>query len=90
MIDDIRARIATADPPPRALLLDFEAIFEIDTQGADALVHLCASLRERNVKVVIARAHASVIDYLRRDGSLEAFGIDNVFPRIQDAADALD
>ena len=83
--EDIRSRIGMTSPSPQTVILDFEAIYEIDTQGTDALLHLRADLGREGVDVRIARAHGAVIDYLRRDGTLKDFGEHNVFTRIADA-----
>jgi SulP family sulfate permease len=87
--DDIVARIGVADPPVHAVVLDLEAMYEVDTQGADTLVRLSEQLRRRDVRLVIARAHGAVVDYLRRDGSLEKLGEGSVWTSVDEAVKAV-
>ena len=87
--DDIVARIRRADSPVRAVVLDLEAMYEVDTQGADTLVRLSEQLRRRDVRVVIARAHGAVVDYLRRDGSLEKLGEGSIWTSVDEAVRAV-
>ena len=89
VVDDIRARIASSEPAPRALVLDFEAVYEIDTEGADVLVRLRDELHARSVSLVLARAHGAVLDYLERDGSLDELGPAAIFPGVAEAVDAM-
>ncbi len=70
-------------------MLDLEAMYELDTQGADILVRLCEELGRRDVRVVIARAHAAVVDYLRRDGSLAKLGDGAVWTSVEEAVGAV-
>ena len=83
--DDIVARIGRADSPVRAVVHDLEAMYEVDTQGADTLVCLSEQLRRRDVRLVIARAHGAVVDDLRRDGSLEKLGDGSIWTSVDEA-----
>jgi high affinity sulfate transporter 1 len=84
----VHARLLAAGEDVRTLVLDFEAVYEIDTEGADVLVQLVEEFAGRGMRMVIARAHSAVRDYLQRDGSLEAIGGDNLFPTVNDALKA--
>lgn len=86
--EELHARLAAAGPAVTAVVLDFEAVYEIDTEGVDVLVQLVDELAARHVRLIIARAHASVRDYLERDRSLEAIGPDNIVASIDDAVNA--
>ncbi len=84
--DDLWSKIDTAEP--RAIVLDLEAVYEIDTEGADTLVRLHDQLDDRGVSVALARTHGSVLDYLDRDGRLQVFD-QVVFGSVSDAVDSL-
>ena len=85
--DDIRARVEATQPRCRAVVLDFEAVYEIDTEGADVLARLRQELIGGGIEVVLARAHAAVLDYLRRDGSLAKLGESSVYGSVEEAVE---
>ena len=89
ILDRIRGRIDASSSPCRAVIVDFEAVYEIDTQGADALQALAEPLESQGVKVVLARVHQAVLDYLARDGSLSKLGGDATFGSIEQAVASL-
>jgi MFS superfamily sulfate permease-like transporter len=83
--DDLRTRVAAAESTVRTVVLDFEAVYEIDTEGTDMLVHLGGQLEREGTKLVIAQVHAALIEYMRRDGTLEHFGARRIAGSIDDA-----
>ena len=87
--DDIIGVVDEAGSDCRAVVLDFEAVYEVDTQGADTLVRLGEELGRRDVRVVIARGHSAVLDYMQRDGSLAKLGDDAVWASVDEAVNAV-
>jgi high affinity sulfate transporter 1 len=86
------ARLAGADQdaaPLRAVIVDFEAVADMDTTAADQLAHLADTLAATGVRLLVARVHAHVLGFMRTDGLLEKLGDRAVFPRIQDAVASL-
>jgi sulfate permease, SulP family len=83
-LDDLRERMEAADPHPTTVILDFAAIGEIDTTGAQGLRELRSGLGTE-VHVLLARVDGYVLDFLRRDGVLAVIGEDNVFRTLRDA-----
>jgi high affinity sulfate transporter 1 len=53
----------------RRVVLDLEAVYEIDSQGADTLQSLAEFLRSRGSELVLARPHAAVRAALDRLGT---------------------
>jgi anti-anti-sigma regulatory factor len=86
-MDELRSRIDAA--PYRSIVLDLEAVYEVDTEGADSLVRLRRDLEGRDVTLVLARTHAQVRDYLDRAGCLEALEPDSLFATVRDAVDSV-
>ena len=78
-------RVERAGPDVATVILDFEAVYEIDTEGVDLLVGLIEELADRHIRLVVARAHAAVRDYMERDGQLEKIGRDNLVATVDDA-----
>jgi hypothetical protein len=44
-----------------ALVLDFEAVYEIDIEGADMAAQLASELSGQPPRVIIARAHTGAV-----------------------------
>ena len=77
-----------ADPRPRAVIVDCEMIFEMDTTASDEFTALKSSLAEEGVELLIARVHAPVRSFMQRDGIIEIVGEDNIFHTVRDAVQA--
>ena len=87
--DRIRQVIREAPPPVHTLVLDGDAIPDIDYTGAEVLTELLAELEREGVHVAIARASEIAHRDLRRSGLLAAIGNDRVFSNVDDAVRAL-
>ena len=81
----VKAMIAGAQPPPRAVVFEAGAQDDIDVTSADVVVALVKQLRESGMDVYFAEVHAPVLERGRVTGLLEALGDDHVFPTV-DAA----
>ncbi|GAA3471935.1 SulP family inorganic anion transporter [Nonomuraea roseola] len=57
--------VTTAEPRPRCMIMDAEAVFYVDATAADALAELAARLQALDCPLVLARAHGSVLSVLR-------------------------
>jgi MFS superfamily sulfate permease-like transporter len=87
--DRIRQVIKAAPQPVHTLVLDGDAIPDIDYTGAEALSELLTKLEKKGIHVGIARASAIAHRDLRRSGLLDAIGPDRVFTNVDDAVRAL-
>jgi SulP family sulfate permease len=58
------------------VVIDCEAISDIDASGAEAFVTLVSSLRREGIDVKIIRMHRTVYQALERGGAIEALGAD--------------
>jgi MFS superfamily sulfate permease-like transporter len=83
-------RIVSEDPPARLIVIEANALVEIDYTGASVLADLLRGLRARGVDVAVAR-----LESLRAQHSFERLGLyaligrDHVFRSVQEAIDAL-
>jgi high affinity sulfate transporter 1 len=82
------AAVAAADPPARWLVLNVEAVVEIDVTAADALRMLCAELAGRGVVVALARVKQDLLVLLDRAGLVDVVGADRIFPTLPTAVAA--
>jgi MFS superfamily sulfate permease-like transporter len=85
--DDRRHRLREADALPKSVVLDFEAVGEVDVTGADALRAVHETLSGLGIGLVIARANSSVRLALRRYDVLDAIGADNFAPTVHEAVE---
>ncbi|HSO51302.1 MAG TPA: sodium-independent anion transporter, partial [Actinomycetes bacterium] len=58
--------VDAADPPPRVLLLDLDAVSDIDVTALDIVAGLDAELRRRGITLWLTNLNARPLDMLRR------------------------
>lgn len=85
---DARAAIEASPTPPKWLLLNMEAIVQVDITGLDALDQLVRDCAEREVEVALVRVKLSILRLLNRHGVGERIGSDRVFPTLPTAVQA--
>ena len=88
--DDLLARVRAAEPPPDTVVLDFEAVSQVDVTGAQALRSVHDTLDALGIRLFVARAKSRVRDALRRSGTVDVLGEDNLVPIIDSALDAIE
>jgi sulfate permease, SulP family len=89
VVDRIRQIIASAPEPVHTLVLDGDAMSDIDYTGAKALGELLAQLQKEGIAVAVARASEIAHRDLRRSGLLDAIGTDRVFTNVDAAVRSL-
>jgi SulP family sulfate permease len=87
--DDLLARIRVYEPPPHTVVLDFEAVSQIDVTGAQTLLSVHDTLDTRGIRLIVARAKSSVRDALRRNGITDVLDEDNLVPSVDRAVQAI-
>ena len=87
--DDLLAKVRALDPPPHTVILDFEAISQLDVTGAQTLRSLHDTLETRGIRLIVARAKRTVRDTLRRNGIVDLLGEDNLVPTVDRAVDSI-
>jgi sulfate permease, SulP family len=80
-----RVREAVERYDPAWVLLNAEAIGEVDLTGADALETLRAELAERGIVLALARLKQEPREVLQPSGLLERIGAEHVFPTLPTA-----
>jgi sulfate permease, SulP family len=83
-----RVRESVTAYDPEWVLLNFEAMGEVDLTGADALETLRAELEEQGIVLAIARLKQDPRDVLQPSGVLDRIGAEHVFPTLPTALDA--
>jgi len=86
---EVRELAAGADPPLVFVLIDAEAIGDIDVTSAAMFEDLRTELAGMGVGLGLARIDQRVRDMLTRTGFLERLGTDDVFPTVRGGVEAL-
>ena len=88
LLDQVRDLISTADPPVKCLLLDAEAIPDIDTTAADTIRELHQELQENGILLAIARANKPLRETMRLTGLENLIGVNNFYPSVRKGVEA--
>jgi sulfate permease, SulP family len=88
--DDVLARVRAADPTPQTVILDFEAVSQVDVTGAETLQAVHDTLAALGIRLLVARAKSSVRDALRRSGCVDVLGEDNFASSVDGALEAVE
>ena len=73
---------AVADKPRlKVLLLDLEAVDQIDVTGEEMLTHMSEHLEEAGIEFFITRAKLRILDTLKRSGLYEVIGEEHFFSK---------
>jgi SulP family sulfate permease len=83
--DGIRERTQAADPPLNAVVLDFEGVNFIDSQGADEVGKIVDLANAAGAEIRLARVKAPVQQMLDRDGVLDRLGADKIYANVYQA-----
>jgi MFS superfamily sulfate permease-like transporter len=80
-------------PPPRWwrqrwLVLDAQAMLDMDSSGAEAFHQAITIMRDRDVTLVMSRVYPPLRKQLRNHGLLEGIGEDRIFATNREAAAA--
>ena len=88
-VRDVKARLASTDPLPGALVIDAEGVSDIDTTAIEQVEELLDNLDAAEIEVAFARVRKPVSEMLDRSGLLERIGTDRIFLEVDDAVTAL-
>ncbi|NTV00672.1 MAG: STAS domain-containing protein [Methanoregulaceae archaeon] len=80
--------ISTADPPLKYLLLNAEAIPDIDTNGVDTPKDIHQVLPEKGITLGIARANKRLRETMQLTGLEDLIGVSHFYPSIRTAIEA--
>jgi high affinity sulfate transporter 1 len=83
--DGIRQYAQDAEPPLRTVVLDFEGVNFIDSQGTDEVGKLVDLATTAGAEIRLARVKAPVLRMLERDGVIDRLGSDNIYGNVYQA-----
>ncbi|MCB1756155.1 MAG: sulfate permease [Gammaproteobacteria bacterium] len=77
---------AVADKPKlKVLILDLEAVDQIDATGEEMLAHMAERLRQAGIEFFIARPKPKLLNALKRSGLYQRIGAERIFSRRKEA-----
>ncbi|MFI0366939.1 SulP family inorganic anion transporter [Actinomadura sp. 1N219] len=82
---DLRRLTGEADPPARLVVVNAEAMYDMDTTGVQTLHRVLDDLEARGTRLALARVRAPVRELLRATGLEERIGRDRMYHRVADA-----
>jgi len=85
----VHEALATAPTPPKVLVIDADAMSDVDFTGTRTMLILLAELQRAKIVLGVARAVAGAPHNLARSGLLDRIGRDHVFDTVDEAVMAL-
>ena len=85
---EVKRCIAEAREPVKTVLIDAEAMNDIDITGADRLIKLNTELNSENIVMFISHVRDPLRDKMRRMGVVDAIGSDHIYETTRDGVDA--
>ncbi len=85
--DEVRGLLAGTSHRVTHVVLNMEAVTDLDTTGADVLGRLLGDLHDRDCALWLARVRQPVLTMIRRTGLLDRIGADAVFYEVDTAVE---
>jgi MFS superfamily sulfate permease-like transporter len=86
--DGLRAALAASRPPAHHVLVDAEAVNQIDVSACDTLLHLIQEMQSQGVTLAFARLRDHVRERMRRGGVEAVVGSANFHERVTEGVRA--
>jgi SulP family sulfate permease len=87
-LTEVQELIDAADPPVECVLIDAEAIIDIDVTAAEAFSTLQRELERKGIVLAIARANHPLHHMLKRAGLIERIGAQHFYPTVRTGVQA--
>ncbi|ROO87707.1 SulP family sulfate permease [Actinocorallia herbida] len=86
--EDLRRLVQEADPPVRLVVVNAEAMYDMDTTGVEVLHRVLDDLEEYGTRLALARVRTPLRTLLRETGLEERIGADHLHLRVIDAVNS--
>ena len=84
--DRLRELVLGADPPLHTIVLDFEGVNFIDSQGSHQVDDLVERAANYGAELRLTRVKVQVMEVLRRDGIIDRLGESQIYGNVYEAA----
>jgi high affinity sulfate transporter 1 len=78
--EEVEELVTQGTTPAKWLVLDVQAMVDIDTSGAEVLHQVLSALADRGITVAISRADPELLDLLKRYHLFELVGDEHIYP----------
>ncbi len=85
---EVKRNIAKAREPVKTVLIDAEAMNDIDITGADCLIKLNTELNRKNIVMFLTHVRDPLRDKMHRMGVVDAIGSGHIYETTRDGVDA--
>ena len=85
---EVKRCIAEASEPVKTVLIDAEAMNDIDITGAECLIRLNTELNRRGIIISLSHVRDPLRDKMERMGVVDAIGADHIYETTRDGVDA--
>jgi SulP family sulfate permease len=85
LTDRLRELAYQAEPKLHTIVLDFEGVNFVDSQGSDTLAEILDLATNYNIEVRLARVKTEVKELLRRDGVIDKLGESRIYGNVYEA-----
>jgi anti-anti-sigma factor len=86
LTDRLRSLTADPDDQPDVIVVSFEGVPFIDSQGSSQISSVVDAADRHGIEVRLARVKPEVLDVLEADGVVERLGADHVYGNVYEAA----
>lgn len=86
LTDELREQALQADPQLHTVVIDFEGVNFIDSQGSGTVFEIVDVAMSNDLEVRLARVKPDVLEVLRADRVIDRMGESNVFGNVFEAA----
>ncbi|KPK06584.1 MAG: hypothetical protein AMJ56_14390 [Anaerolineae bacterium SG8_19] len=84
--DRLRELVHQADPKPHTIVLDFEGVNFIDSQGTDKVAEILDLATSYDIELRLARVKTEVKMLLQRDGVIDRLGESHIYGNVYESA----
>jgi anti-anti-sigma factor len=84
--DRLRDLVLQADPPLHTVVIDFEGVNFIDSQGSGMIAKLVEAAPNYDIELRLTRVKPDVKDLLQRDGVIDSLGEDRIYGNVYESA----
>jgi anti-anti-sigma factor len=84
--DRLRDLVLQADPPLHTIVIDFEGVNFIDSQGSAMIAKFVETAPNYDVELRLTRVKPDVKDLLQRDGVIDSLGEDRIYGNVYESA----
>jgi sulfate permease, SulP family len=85
LVNELIVQHHQADPKIETVVLDFEGVNFIDSQGAATLSELIELARESQIEFRLTRVKTTVMEILRKDGIIDQISSEHVYTNVYEA-----